>query len=127
MMYVARKMMQVLNLETNAVEWRMPGDEVPEAATWPGLAHYLHRGDIEGSPPDRVTYPALPTLIEENIGKDSSAGARRESRRQDELESGRLRQLEQQVELDRLHELEQQVELEQQQPPEPPKAKPAKS
>jgi len=91
MTYVARKMMQVLNLTTNEVEWRMPGDEVPEAATWPGLAHYLHKGDIEGVEPPHSTYPPLPDTIVENVDKDSSAGARRAARRQAALEAERLR------------------------------------
>jgi len=103
MTYVARKMMQVLNLTTNEVEWRMPGDEVPEAATWPGLAHYLHKGDIEGVEPPHMTYPALPDTIVENVDKDSSAGARRATRRQAALEAERLR-------LTQLEQLEREVE-----------------
>jgi hypothetical protein len=91
MVYVCKKMMQVLSAETGEVEWRMPGDEVPEAATWPGLLHYIHRGEIEGVEPPHSTYPTLPDSITEDIDKDSSAGERRASRRQERLEAQRLR------------------------------------
>lgn len=103
MVYVARKMMQVLNTETNSVEWRAPGDEVPEAASWPGLMHYLHRGDIEDSQPPRMTYPPLPDSIVENVDKDSSAGPRRAAKREAKREADGLR-------LTQLEELERQVQ-----------------
>ena len=82
--YICRKLMQVVSQETGEVEWREPGQEVPEAATWPHLLSYIHLGQIEVVNPEPVVYPTSRTEMVEDVERDSSAGERRRRRRTEE-------------------------------------------